>query len=138
MKLDVKLLGYIKYFENYTHTKVKDCFEDENGAVVFIVNEGEIGKAIGKAGSNVKKLSFKMKKRLRVIEYSANVVKFVRNVIMPVRAKDVNEEEGKILIIVENNQDKAMLLGRNKSKLKEINEIVKKYFKVSVEIGKTY
>ena len=131
MKLDLKTLGYIKFFENYTHTIVKDCFV-KNG-LVFIVNPGEIGKAIGKKGANIRFLNTKFGKSIRVIEYSPDVVQFVKNLIYPIKVEVENRGE-KIVIVTEDTKTKGFLFGRDKSKLKDMEEIVKRYFDVSLEI----
>ncbi len=131
MKLDLKTLGYIKFFENYTHASVKDCFV-KNG-LVFIVNPGEIGKAIGKKGANIRFLNTKFGKSIRVIEYNPDVVQFVKNLIYPTKVEV--EKRGEIVVIVtEDTKTKGFLFGRDKSKLKSMEEIVKRYFDVSLEI----
>ena len=67
MKLDKQTIGYINVFERHTGILVKDCFSDD-GKLIFIVNEGSIGKAIGKGGSNVRSLSKALKKAI-IIHY---------------------------------------------------------------------
>ena len=64
-KLDLRVIGFITSFENFTGAKVKDAFFDHNETLVFVVNTGEIGKAIGKNGSNIKHVGFKLKKRFQ-------------------------------------------------------------------------
>ena len=44
-------MKYMQLFENLTRAKLKDCINDE--PLIFIVEENEIGKAIGKGGSNI-------------------------------------------------------------------------------------
>jgi len=48
-KLDQKLIGYITVFENLTKARVKDIFLTED-QLVFIVQGGDAGKAIGRKG----------------------------------------------------------------------------------------
>ena len=42
-------IKFISMFESMTHSQIRDCIikEDE---IIFIVAEGEIGKAVGKGG----------------------------------------------------------------------------------------
>ncbi len=132
MKLDQQTLGYISVFENHTGAGVKDCFF-KGKVIVFIVKEGEIGKAVGKKGSNIKPLINKFKKPIRVIEYSSDAVKFVKNLIYPTKA-EIEQRDDKIVIITENNKTKGFLFGRDKSKLKEMQEIINRFFDVEIRI----
>ncbi len=132
MKLDAKTLGYIKIFEGYTGVLVKDCFFSDK-VLVFIVNPGYIGKAIGKKGNNIRILSKKYKKPLKVIEYNDDVVKFVKNLIYPLKT-NVEKRGDKVVISTEDNKTKGFLFGRDKSKLKEMQEIVKRYFSDEIVI----
>lgn len=127
-KLDLRLIGFINSFENMTHAKVKDAFFDRNETLVFVVEEGEMGKAIGKNGANIKNVGFRMKKRVKVLEYNADPVTFVKNAIHPVRADSIELQENTIVITVSSTESKAMILGRSKSNLIELNETVKRYF----------
>lgn len=132
---DKTLLGYITIFENLTSARVKDCFFDRNENLVFVVNEGETGKAIGRNGSNTKRIGNLIKKKIRVIGYSKDVVKFVKNIVGHFDIEvSVNEKE--IFINAKDSQTRAHLLGREKSGLKELNEIVRKYFDVKIEVLK--
>lgn len=128
-KLDLRVIGFINSFENMTGAKVKDAFEDKNEGIVFVVNQGEIGKAIGKNGANIKRVGFRMKKRVKVIEYNDNPLGFVKNAIYPVQADSIElENDNTIVIKVRSTESKAILLGRSKSNLIELNEIVKRFF----------
>ena len=45
--LNQEIIGFINIFENITGASVKDCFlEDEK--IIFVVNPGSMGLAIGK------------------------------------------------------------------------------------------
>ena len=67
-KLDIKAIGLITTFEKITRSHVKTVFFDKTNQIVFIVKEGEAGKAIGKGGSNIKRLSALMKKKVKAQE----------------------------------------------------------------------
>ena len=136
IKINQQLLGYMNVFESVTKAKVVDAFIDMNERVVFIVEEGDMGKAIGKAGINIRRLGNMMKKNLRIIEFSDDAVKFVRNIIMPIKTENIGIESNLVVIKPGNTQSKAMLIGRNRAKLNEINMIVKRHFKnIEVKIA---
>ena len=55
MKLTTESIGYINLFESLTGAKLKDCFFDSD-VLVFLVEEGNVKRAIGKDNSNIKKI----------------------------------------------------------------------------------
>lgn len=122
-------------FNKITKLTPKDCFISE-GNMVFIVKEGDIGQAIGKKGMNVKKLSAMIKKPIKILEYSSDASKFVSNIILPIKAKDIVQEGNKVIITAKNSYEKGQIFGRDKSNLKNIQFIVAKFFKdIQVEIS---
>ena len=127
IKYNADMMQYIALFESLTGAKVKDCIAD--GTLIFVVHENEMGKAIGKHGANIKKAGSILNKKIRVIEFSNDVCRFVRNIIYPTEA-EVDEEEGIINIHGNDTKTKGMLIGRDRSNIKLINDIVKRYFNV--------
>ena len=129
IKLDMNVMKYISLFENFTRAKVKDCIEQE-GRLVFIVQKGEIGKAIGKNGLNIKKLTNMLKKKIKIAEYDEEITTFVKNVIMPNKASNIKEEEGIITIIPIDTNTRGLLIGRGAINLKAYEEIKKRFFEI--------
>lgn len=115
-------------FNKITRLTPKDCFISE-GNMVFIVKEGDIGQAIGKKGINVKKLSSIVKKPIKILEYSSDACKFVANIILPIKAKEVVQEGNKVTITTKNSYEKGQVFGRDRSNLKNMQNIVSKFFK---------
>ena len=60
-------LRYISLFENITGTRVKDCMETEE-KLVFVVDNGQGSRAVGKKGEHVIKLKNISGKNIQVIE----------------------------------------------------------------------
>jgi len=132
MIFDIKILGYIKIFENLTKARVKDCFTDDK-ELIFIVNEGEIGKAIGKQGSTIKMVSEKFKKKIKVIEYNSKPEKFVLNLIYPLKP-EVTIKDNKIIIKTSSNQEKGKIFGRGRENFKKLSNLINKYFKLILSL----
>ncbi len=133
MKFDLKLIGYITTFENITHAKVRDCFFDKDEILVFVVDEGEIGKAIGKNGSNVKRISFVLKKRLKIIEFSKDPVVFVKNCLQPLKV-NASLVDGKVVIKCETKQEKGLVFGRDRNNFHAMQELIKKFYPVEIVV----
>ena len=85
-------LRYITFFQAATRTTVVDCVED-GGRLIFVVQEGDLGKAIGLKGENIAQLRRRMKKEIHVIEFSGVPAQFVRNVFRPYDVKNVEIED---------------------------------------------
>lgn len=129
IKFDQKLIKFISMFESMTQAEVKDCIELD-AIIIFIVAEGQIGKAIGKDGSNVRRLENLLKKKIRIIEHNNDLTKFIENIIYPNRAKEIRQE-GKIMIITPtDSKSRGFLIGRNAAILRSNENIVKRYFEI--------
>jgi len=129
VKFDQETLGLSSIFSKMTHAHVKDCFKEED-ILYFVVAAGELGKAIGKGGSMIKKVQEKFGKKVRVIEFRNNPVSFVKNVIYPVRVNEIVEENGVIIIRDDDRKKKGQIIGRSGSGLAFVNKVVKRFFPV--------
>ncbi len=128
IKYDINLMKFISLFETLTRAKVKDCISGD--PLIFIVNQGEIFKAIGKKASNIKKIEGLLKKKIRIIEFNDDVEIFVKNVIAPIKAENITKEGGVIVINDPSNQVKGKIIGRDSKNINQCKEIVSRYFDV--------
>ena len=115
-------------FESMSGAKVKDCID--NDKLIFIVEENEMGKAIGKSGANIKRMENAVRKKIRLVEFSNDIAQFVRNLIYPAEALDIKEEEGIVTIHGKDTSARAMLIGRERQNINHINCIAKRYFDI--------
>ncbi len=119
---DQQTIGLITMFEKLTGTSVKNCHKDSS--IVFIVKEGDIGKAIGKNGKNVQRLTNIIKKPIRIVEYSEDPVQFVKNLTRNTNSKIYKAESGEIIIEPATSKDKGIIFGRDKKNLKYLQDLV--------------
>tara|TARA_Y100000310_G_scaffold186269_1_gene186386 strand:+ start:42680 stop:43078 length:399 start_codon:yes stop_codon:yes gene_type:complete len=124
------IIDHINLFETLTKARVKDCLISEK--LIFIVEEGDIGKAVGKNGRNVSHLSKLLKKKIRIIEFNNKIEKFVKNLIYPAEGKIYKEDNS--VFIETNNKEKGLIMGRNRENLKELQKILNMYFKVEMKV----
>src|SRR5881409_1349847 len=89
---DEQTIKYVALFQDLTRTTVVDCV-DAGDKLIFVVKEGDIGKAIGKKGENIAKLKRLMNKDIHVVEYSDQPDKFVANVFRNFDVKSVQIEQ---------------------------------------------
>ncbi len=128
IKYSADIMQYISIFESFTNAKVKDCIVDES--VLFVIEENDMGKAIGKHGSNIKRMEELIKKSIRLVEFSNNPAQFLQNLIYPTQAKDIREENKLLSIYCHDAKSKGRIIGRERQNLQKINDIVKRYFDV--------
>lgn len=128
IKYNADDMKIIQLFETLTGAKLKDCIMDES--ILFIVAEHEIGKAIGKKGSNIKRLEQLLKKKIRVVSFNDNVTKFISNLLLPLKADNIENNDGEITITGPDVKTRGLIIGRNKQNLNNLMSIVKRYFSV--------
>ena len=128
-KLDLSAMKWISLFEQVTNASVKDCFS-QNERLIFVVKQGDIRKAVGKNGSNIKKLEGMLKKKLKIVEHSEDLVKFVTNVVHPCKVKEISVEDDVVFIVPVDSVTRGYLIGRGAVNLRGFEEIVKRFFDV--------
>ncbi len=126
---NAELLKIMALFETVTRTGLKDCFIDDNNLLTFVVSDIEIGKAIGKNASNVKKIEELLKRKIKILSFNPSPVQFVKNLIYPVSDVEVEQQDKTIIIKGHDGRTKGFLIGREQSNIKNMLGIVQKYFK---------
>lgn len=125
---DADTMKIISLFQSMTSAGVKDCIQNDD-ELIFIVNEGDIGKAIGKNAVNIKRLSYLMKRKIKIVEYSSDLKSFVANFIMPFKA-EISEEEGTITLKTTDSRAKGILIGRGGQNLRQLENNIKRHFQI--------
>ena len=129
IKYDFILIKFISMFESLTRASVKDCFMQDD-RIVFIVRENQIGLALGKGGSNIRRLEGVFKKKIKIAEFSPDLLQFIRNLEYPLEIKEITEKEGIVTITPPDSRTRGYLIGRAAVNLRNVEEIVKRYFEV--------
>ena len=128
IKYNSDVMKLMSLFESLTGAKLKDCIANDN--VMFVVEQSEMGKAIGKKGSNIKRIENLLKKSVRLIEFNDDASKFVANLIYPAKADDIKEEEGVVSIYAADTKTKGSIIGRDRHRINMVNNIAKRYFDI--------
>jgi len=130
IKLSLDDIGFISLFENMTKAHVKDCMVNpKKNKITFVVAEGQAGVAIGKGGMNIKRLEEKLKKRVEVLEFSEDPVKFLTNIFRPIKIINAYVSEKSSGTKALSAQVARGNLGMIKAKMKTAKELLDKYFK---------
>ncbi len=126
---DKDILNLMKSFENITHSRLKDCIVEED-KLIFVVNDGELRKALGRNAENVKKLYNALKKKIKIVEYSDDKLKLVKNFIHPLKVDNVREEDEFIILESEDTKVKGLIIGRAAQNLRKLENHIRRYFDV--------
>ncbi|MCM2465307.1 NusA-like transcription termination signal-binding factor [Methanoculleus oceani] len=115
--LTEECMRLISQFESLTGAGSRDCIVDNrNERIIFVINPGDMGLAIGKSGSSIKKASDVMGKRIEVVEYSADPGQFLRNCFLPAQVTDIdfdtNEEDQQVALIEVRDEDRGLAIGK--------------------------
>lgn len=130
---DQEILGLMNLIGGITSARIKDCFKE--GEIFYcVVEKGDIGKAIGKGGINIKRIGEAVKRKVRIIEYGETPAELVRNLIFPTKVEEIKEEDGAVLIVGGDRQTKGLLIGRGGSNLGFLNKVVKRFFEAEVKV----
>jgi len=115
--LTEECMRLISQFESLTGASSRDCVVDNrNERIIFVINPGDMGLAIGKSGSSIKKASEVMGKRIEVVEYSMDPAQFLRNCFLPAQVTgvdfDTNEEDQQVARIEVRDEDRGLAIGK--------------------------
>ena len=136
IKLTTDQLRLISLFQNVTKTTARDCLDDEkHNKIIFVVNEGKMGLAIGKGGSNIKSLQNVLKRNVELIEYFADPVKFLKNIFNPKLVNEVKldtkpDGSSHATVIVDQGK-KGLVVGREGRNAEKARLFAKRYFDIS-------
>ncbi len=130
---DVNILNDMKLFENVTHARIKDCIVEEE-RIIFVVEPGELRKALGKGAEHVKKLAEKFRKKIKIVEYNEQMLQLIQNFIHPLKVDQIHEEEGTVILESADTKVKGLLIGRAAQNLRKLEQYIKRYFENLKEI----
>lgn len=133
---DMRFMRYMNLFSRVTRVRANHAFL-YNNMIVFVVSHGSIDRAIGKNNENLRRVSEILGKRIRVVSEPRglrDINGFVSVIISPLKFKGLevvesNEAgEKEILISTTGRENKAMLIGRERAREKELKDILEQYF----------
>ena len=137
VKLDNDDLKRISLFESITGAMVKDCVVLPDGNLVFLVKEGDLGRAIGKKGMAINKARGAFKKRVDVFESSESLEGFVKNLFPGIELKtfDVKDRSGrKQVVITVDSKDRGAVIGRNGDRIKLARTLLDRHYEADLKL----
>ncbi len=124
MKLGMEELEYMNAIEKVTKAHVKDCVIN-NGELAVVVQEGDMGLAIGRKGENAEKVRRIISKKVSFIEFSGDIKKFIRNLFAPAALTDIRVNGDTVEIKAKEMQ---RIIGRGGKRKKRAELLLGRHF----------
>ena len=136
IKLSTDQIRLISLFQNVTKTTARDCLDDEKqNKIIFVVNEGKMGLAIGKGGSNIKSLQNILKRNVELVEHFDDPIKFLKNILNSKLVNevklDVKQDGSTHAIVIVDQGKKGLVVGREGRNAERARLFAKRYFNIS-------
>lgn len=130
MEIDNDTLSCLRTFEDITKTVANDCVISTD-RLIFVVSEGQLGKAIGKNGATIEKVRRAFKgKKIVAVEDAKQMDQYVRNLFQNINILKIEtiEEPNKNLQIVIDSKDRGMAIGRSGDKIKTNRMLIQRKY----------
>lgn len=127
--LSNETVQYINIASKYSGANIMDCIVEDD-RVVFIVEKGQLGIAIGSKAKNLEKLRSLFKKNVRFVEFDDDKTRFVRNLCKPYEVTKVSFEEndgGSVAKIEVHAKDKSKLIGKGGRNINMIRKMAQRH-----------
>lgn len=136
IKLTSQELQLMSLFSSITGATARDCVIDEKlDRVIFVVNKGEMGLAIGKNGATIKTLQGMVGKKIELVEYSNEPAEFIRNMLGASSVIDVKiteRGEGNVVAVaVVDPRKKGIVVGKDGRNAEKARLLSRRYFQIS-------
>ena len=136
IKLTTYQMRMMSLFQNVTGATARDCVEDEKqDRVIFVVNTGKMGLAIGKGGVHIKSLQNIVKRNVELVEYDEDPAKFLTNLLNSKLISEVKinkrADGSKQAIVMVDPRKKGIVVGREGRNAEKARMLAKRYFDIS-------
>jgi NusA-like KH domain protein len=130
--LDMQFIRYMNLFTKITKVRAQHCFS-YNNMLIFVVSKSEVMRAIGKDNINLQKISRILHKRIRIVaqpkgKTPVDVETFVKTIVSPVEFNTFEIKNNEAIITTAGREGKARLIGRQRIRQKELQDILEQYF----------
>jgi N utilization substance protein A len=131
--LSNETVQYINLATKYSNANIRDCVVEED-RVVFVVEKGQLGIAIGSKAKNLEKLRSLFKKNVKFVEFDPDKATFVKNLCKPYDVTKVTvegNEDASVVKIEVNPRDKSKLIGKGGRNINMIRKIAQRHHPIA-------
>jgi N utilization substance protein A len=128
MKISNQEILLINALQDFSGVTARDCIINDK-SIIFVVNQKDVGNAIGKKGEKIKRLRKKLKKNIEIYGYCDKAENFIRNSLRGIKINEIKaDEKEQTFFLMLDSENKRKLIGTNK--LKKIKEIMKRNYNI--------
>ena len=120
---------YINMASKYSKAGIKDCLVEED-RIIFVVEKGQIGIAIGSKAKNLEKLRTLFKKNVKFVEFDNDKERFIRNLCKPYQVNNISiegDENASLVRIEVNPRDKSKMIGKGGRNINMIRKLAQRH-----------
>lgn len=132
VKLSNEEILLVNALEKATGTHANDVIAMEN-SIVFLVKKGELGKAIGKRGANLKRLEQSLGRNVDLVEDSNEAMGLLANFFHGIVFQGIEEKNvgGKKTIVLKvNSNQKGLAIGRKGERINCARTLLRRRFAI--------
>lgn len=136
IKLTMDQMRLMSLFQSTTRVPARDCVEDPKlDRIIFVVNTGKMGRAIGKGGVNIRTLQSRIKRGVEIAEYHEEPEKFLSSLLNPKFVSEVRlnmrDDGSRQAVVIVDPQKKGLVVGREGRNAEKARILAKRYFGIS-------
>jgi len=120
---------FINLASKYCRASIKDCIVEDD-RIIFVVEKGQLGIAIGSKAKNLEKLRALFKKNVKFVEFDGDKEKFIRNLCKPYQINNVvieGDDNASVIRIEVNPRDKSKLIGKGGRNINMIRKLAQRH-----------
>jgi N utilization substance protein A len=127
--LSNETVQYINLASIHTRANIRDCVVEDD-LVVFVVEKGQLGIAIGSKAKNLEKLRSLFKKSVKFVEFDEDKAKFVSNLCKPYEVTKVSlggNDAASVVRVEVSSRDKSKLIGKGGRNINMIRKLAQRH-----------
>ncbi|HJJ47836.1 MAG TPA: NusA-like transcription termination signal-binding factor [Methanocorpusculum sp.] len=128
---------YIEELRIVTKSTAVDCIVDDRyDRIIYVIQKGQMGLAIGKSGENIRKLSTVLGRRIEMVEWDEKPGDFIANCFKP--AEIVKVEIGEtVSVFMPDKSNIGLAIGKGGATIEKARTLIKRFFNKDLEDMKT-
>jgi len=115
-----------------TQLHVVDCVEDGPDRLVFVVEKGHLGMALGREANHLEKLQEMLGKEIKFVEYDEDKSAFVTNLFKPFKVEKITVEQKRgggplVATVLINETEKGKAVGKKGRNVNLVRVLAKRH-----------
>jgi N utilization substance protein A len=120
-------------FEDETDAAVRDCVVDEtHDRVIFLIERGEMGRAIGSGGEQVRRVEERLGRSVKLVEDADTPEDLVANALAPAAVYNVtiSENDDRLAYAEVDSEDRGVAIGADGRNIDAARTLAARHFDI--------